>query len=122
MSRILDFIMLKGGTPINGQVQVAAFELRTPYGTLRLPKADIVSIEYANPPNATVDAVQTSSVGRLKGDLQPDIIPVDVEGSGQVFRIPKADILAIVFLADRGGDLSEESRRLVAAQGARRAS
>src|SRR5437762_8748683 len=73
-STIHDFVMLKDGTSINGDVKVVTFTLKTKYGTLTIPKADILAIEYRKPPNKLEDEVQISAGTRLRGDLQPAVI------------------------------------------------
>lgn len=93
--KIRDFIMLKDGTSINGDVKVVEFILKTKYGSLPIPKLDVLEIEYRKPPNLPEDEIQVSAGTRMRGDVGPAVLKVDVEGLGLV-DIPKSDILAIV--------------------------
>ncbi|MGZ5038375.1 MAG: hypothetical protein ACXWG1_01520 [Usitatibacter sp.] len=94
-SQIHDIVVLKDGTSINGDVKVATFTLKLKYGSLSIPKGDILEIEYRKPPNTPQDEVQISAGTRLNGDLLPATIKVNVDGLGDV-DIPKSDILAMV--------------------------
>lgn len=93
--KIRDFIMLKDGTSINGDVKVVEFILKTKYGSLPIPKLDVLEIEYRKPPNLPEDEIQVSAGTRMRGDVGPAVLKVDVDGLGLV-DIPKSDILAIV--------------------------
>ena len=93
--KIRDFLMLKDGTSINGDVKVAEFVLTTKYGVQRIPKLDVLEIEYRKPPNLPEDEIQVSAGTRMRGDVGPAVLKVDVDGFG-VIDIPKSDILSIV--------------------------
>ena len=94
-SKIQDIVQLKDGQSSNGEVKVAEFTLKTRYGTLTIPKKDILAIEYRKPPNKLEDEVQISAGTRLRGDLLPAVIKVNADGLGDL-DIPKTDILAIM--------------------------
>ena len=94
-SMIHDIVVLKDGSSINGDVKVATFTLKLKYGSLAIPKGDILEIEYRNPPNTPQDEVQISAGTRLRGDLEPAMIKINVDGLGDI-QIPKTDILAMV--------------------------
>jgi len=98
-SRIHDLLVLKNSQSINGNVMVDVFTLKTDYGDLKLKKSEIRSVDFKKPPNRMQDEVQSSAGTRLYGDLQPTPIPIDVEESGQVFKIPKQDILTMTLQA-----------------------
>jgi hypothetical protein len=95
-SVIHDFVMLKNGKSINGDVLTDPFTLKLAYGSLKIPKKDMLTVEYKKPPNLMEDEVQVSAGTRLGGDLQPATVKIRVENLG-VLDIPKADILAIMF-------------------------
>ena len=95
-SVIHDLVMLKSGKSINGEVLTTPFTLKTAYGSLSIPKKDMLMIEYKKPPNLMEDVVQISAGSRLSGDLLPDKVKVKVENLGTL-EIPKVDILVILF-------------------------
>ncbi len=106
-----ELIVLKNGTTINGKVLTSRFVLKLKFGTLKLAKSDILSIEYKNPPFINVDEVRVSAGTRLNGDLSPPIIKVRFEDTAQVFDIPKADIHSIVLFTGRSRKLSPATRK-----------
>jgi len=108
-SKIHDIVILKDGSGINGEVKVATFTLKTKYGPLPIPKGDILMIEYKKLPNTPEDEVQISAGTRLKGDLLPTPVKVNVDGLGDL-DIPKSDILAIILQRPIEG-VSEATRR-----------
>ena len=99
---IRHIVMLKDGSSLSCEVLVKTFVLTTKFGKLKLPKADILSIEYKNPPYADTDEVQVSAATRFKGDLVPDTISVRIEYTSQIVKIPKSDIHSIVLFTGRG--------------------
>jgi hypothetical protein len=108
-SVIHDFVMLKDGTSINGDVKTDSFTLKTKYGPLNLAKKDMLAVEYRKPPNKMEDEVQVSAGTRLAGDLQPAVLKIRVENLGEL-DIPKTEILAIMFQRPIE-DLSEPTRK-----------
>jgi hypothetical protein len=110
-----DLIILKDGTSINGEVLTSKFVLKLKFGTLRLTKSDILSIEYKNPPFIDVDEVRVSAGTRLHGDLLPEVIQVRIEDTSQIFSIPKSDIHSIVLFTGRSRRLSSATRRTLKA-------
>ena len=60
---IREIVVLKNGSSINGEVLVKEFVLKLEVGTLKLKKADIISIAYKNPPSTTTDEV------KVRGEL-----------------------------------------------------
>jgi hypothetical protein len=112
---IQDLIILKDGTSINGDVLTSKFVLTLKFGTLKLAKSDILSIEYKNPPFIEVDEVRVSAGTRLRGDLSPEVIPVRFEDTSQVLRIPKSDIHSIVLFTGRIRKLSPATRKALKA-------
>jgi hypothetical protein len=101
-SKIQEIVVLNDGSSINGEVLVKTFVLKLKYGKLKLAKADILAIEYMNPPFADTDEVQVSAGTRLHGDLSPAVIPVRIEDTTQIVKIPKTDIHSLVFFTARG--------------------
>lgn len=114
-STIQDLIILKDGTSINGEVLTSKFVLKLKFGTLKLAKADILSIEYKNPPYTEDDEVQVSAGTRLRGNLSPELIQVRFEDTSQVLKIPKSDIHSIVLFTGRSRKLSPATRRALKA-------
>ncbi len=108
-STIQDIVVLKHGKSINGDVKVPVFTLKTQYGTLSIPKNGILEIEYRKPPNTPEDEVQISAGTRLRGDLDPAMVKVNVDGLGDL-DIPKSDILAIIIQRPIK-DVSEATRK-----------
>ena len=101
-SNIQELIVLKDGSSINGEVLVKTFVLKLQFGTLKLAKSDILTIEYKNPPFALADEFRVSAGTRLHGDSSPAVIPVRVEHTAQILRIPKTDIHSLVFFTAKG--------------------
>ena len=97
---IHDIIVLKDSESINGDVKTDSYVLKAKYGDIPLKKKDMLAIEYRKPPNKTQDEVQIDAGTRLYGDMQPAVIQVEV--NGKVLSIPKADILAIMFMRPIG--------------------
>ena len=91
-----DLVVFKNGSSINGEVLVKRFVLKLKYGTLALPKSDILSVEYTHPPY-TDDQVYMSAGTKLLGDLTPAVFDVRVENTNQVLRLPKTDVHSLVF-------------------------
>ena len=114
MSDIADFVQLKNGQYINGSIDVSIFTIKTPYGTLRVRKKDILNITYKNPPYFLADEAKLSAGTRIEGDILPAVIPVRVEGEGPALRIPKKDIHTLVFFLGRKRSISTATRRRVA--------
>jgi hypothetical protein len=113
-STILDLIILKGGvSSINGIVLTQNFVLKTGWGNLNFSKSQILEIHYRNPPTILRDTILVSQAGtRLEGDLYPDPIRVDIDGTGQVVAIPKKDMISIVLLTNHPlGKLSRKTRK-----------
>lgn len=105
---IHDIIVLKDSESINGDVKTDDFVLKAKYADIPLKKKDMLAVEYRKPPNKMQDEVQIDAGTRLYGDLQPAVVKVEV--NGKVIDIPKADILAIMFMRPIG-TLSEATRR-----------
>lgn len=110
MAQIADFVQLKNGQYVNGTVDVKVFAIKTPYGTLKLPKNEILVITYKNPPHFLSDEAKISAGTRLEGDILPSTIPIRVEGGNQVLRIPKRDIHSLVFFMGNRRALSPATR------------
>ena len=110
MGQIADFVQLKNGQYLNGVVDVKLFSIKTPYGTLKLPKKDILVITYKNPPHFLADEAKISAGTRLEGKISPSVIPVQVEGGYQTLRIPKRDIHSLVFFMGNKRPVSSATR------------
>jgi hypothetical protein len=111
MGQIADFIQLKNGQYVNGVVEVKVFTIKTPYGTLKLPKKEILVITYKNPPHFLSDEAKISAGTRLEGDISPSTISIRVEGGSQTLRIPKSDIHSLVFFMSNKRSISSATRR-----------
>ena len=98
---IRELVILKDGTSLSGTVLTSKFVLKMKFGTLKLAKSDILSIEYKNPPFIEFDEVRVSAGSRLHGELSPGVIQVRFENTSQIFSIPKADIHSIVLFTGR---------------------
>jgi hypothetical protein len=101
LGKIQEIVILNDGSTINGEVLLKQFVLKLKYGQLKLSKLDILSIEFKHPPFTDADEVQVSAGTRLRGDLSPAIIPVRIEDSSQVIKIPKTDIHSMVFFTGK---------------------
>jgi hypothetical protein len=101
-SKISDVVIIKGGPSVNGEVLVKLFTLITGYGTLKLKKSEILAVEYKNPPFTDRDEVQTHAGTRIPGDLRPEVVPVRLEGTTQILKIPKTDIHSLIFFTGQG--------------------
>ena len=110
MGQIADFVQLKNGQYVNGDVKVKIFTIETPYGTLKLSKKDILVITYKNPPYFLSDEAKISAGTRVEGDIGPAVIPVRVEGGSQTLRIPKRDIHSLVFFMGNKRPVSSATR------------
>lgn len=115
MGQIADFVQIKNGQYINGIVDVKSFTITTPYGTLKLPKKDILVITYKNPPYFLSDEAKISAGTRLEGDILPAVIPIRVEGGNQTLRIPKRDIHSLVFFMGNKRALSATTKKALTA-------
>ena len=114
MGQIADFVQLKNGQYVNGVVHVKQFTIKTPYGTLKLPKNEILVITYRNPPHFRSDEAKISAGTRLEGDIFPSTIPIRVEGGGQTLRIPKRDIHSLVFFMGNTRSVTAATRSRLA--------
>lgn len=114
MAQIADFVQLKNGQYINGIVGVKVFTIKTPYGTLRFPKNEILNITYKNPPHFLADEAKISAGTRLEGEILPDPITIRVEGSNQRLRIFKRDIHTLVFFMGKKRGVSQATKRSLA--------
>jgi hypothetical protein len=113
-STILDLIVLRGGSSVNGMVLTQNFVLKTSWGgNLNFTKSQILEIHYRNPPTVQLDRILVSQAGTwLEGELLPDRVRVDIDGTGQVVDIPKKDIISIVMLTNHPlGKLSGKTRK-----------
>ncbi len=108
---IRDLTILRDGTSISGDVLISRFVLKLKFGTLKLAKSDILSIEYRNPPFIDVDEVRVSAGTRLHGDLSPEVIRIRFEDTSQVLNIPKSDIHSIVLFTGRASRVSWSTRK-----------
>jgi hypothetical protein len=111
---VMDFVQLKGGESINGIVDVKVFTIKGKYGTLRIPKKEIMTIQYKNSPYVLSDEIKTSAGTRYEGDILPAVVPVRFEGGNQVLKIPKQDIVAIMLFGGALRPLSAATRRKLA--------
>jgi hypothetical protein len=114
-SKILDLMVLKGGSSINGVVLTQNFILKTGWGNLSFKKSQILEIHYRNPLTVLKDRILVSQAGTsIEGELFPDPIRIDIDGTGQVVAIPKKDIISIVLLTNHPlGKLSRKTRKVL---------
>ena len=108
---IKDLIVFKDGESVNGELLTSKFVLKTKYGQLPISKADILAIEYKNPPFSEEDEVQATIGSCLSGELFPEVIQFRFENTSQTLNIPKSDIHSIVFFVGRTRRLSGNTRK-----------
>lgn len=114
MSGIGDYIVLKDGTSINGEILTKEFVLKTKFGQLKFKKSDILTAHYKNPPQFLSDEVQISAGTRLEGDLLPAVLDIRIEDLDQVVQINKSDIHTLVFFTGSRRNISIKSKKLTA--------
>lgn len=114
MAGIGDYIVLKDGTSINGEVLTKEFVLKTKFGKLKFKKSDILTVHYKNPPQFLSDEVRLSAGTRLEGDLQPAVLDIRIEDLDQVVQIDKKDIHTLVFFTGSRKKISVKSKKITA--------
>jgi hypothetical protein len=93
---ITDTVVLEDGQSLAGGIQANVFVVKARYGSLKLPKGDTRALYFKNPPTVREHEVQVSESTRLSRDVGPAVIPVKLEKSGSLVRIPKSDIAGFV--------------------------
>ncbi len=106
MARERDIVVGRRGDSLTGKVREKHFEIKSDFGSVKVPTKKIAWIHFKNPPRLDSDEIWLAAGDRLSGSISQKHISFEPDAGGTL-KIPRSSILTLIVGARMGrGDKS----------------